>query len=678
MNAVTELAKNMKNIKLTMKDIFGGATFGGYLEHVFSFEYKKVAREQSIIKIMWEPENETTAHTNGHTTVINMGNPFYQSEKRGEMCLCGIGARAHETGHDLFTDFVLMKATMVSLKGGRWYPDIERDEPEIITNEIRMREWMLRNPDKREYCFQCFHSFWNSIEDGYVEDCVYTTMSGQIVDGLALMRERQLFTAPTVGNLISHDDGTAVMKKRNFDGLTLIYAKYGEIRYDRTNEDECNYEPLVMVKHIRDYIDTAVYSTDSVVRMKNVIKAFLFAWPVFEAALDENAEEAAGPSPEDPFAGIMTAVPDGDSRGSTPKGEGEDTGEHPLRRRGGGEKSDDDDGGDIPPASESWEEMTIDLEESEREMTELAKEIRKERAIEETEKALTKELEKEAKSVDYGHGIGGVHSVRVSRDISPVTKESEEAYKRIAEPYEAIARQMARKLGFLKAAEPERVVMSGFFTGSKFDASRLVYGDWRYFKQESSEIPSSGVVFEVLVDESGSMRSGGRIPAARAAALVVYLFCSMCGIKCAVYGHTGDLEGRHSLDMFNYADFDSVDGKDKYRLLQISARCENRDGPALRCAGDHLLRRPEEKKILISISDGAPCAGGYYGRSADADTAAAVKELRKKGITLFAAAIGGDKEAINAIYGGEGFINITDLNTLPEQMLDLCKRYVRK
>ena len=67
------------------------------------------------------------------------------------------------------------------------------------------------------------------------------------------------------------------------------------------------------------------------------------------------------------------------------------------------------------------------------------------------------------------------------------------------------------------------------------------------------------------------------------------------------------------MELYAYAEFDSIDNKDQYRLMDMSARCGNRDGAALRYVAERLMTRPEPIKLLIITSDGQPAACGYYG-----------------------------------------------------------------
>ena len=111
-------------------------------------------------------------------------------------------------------------------------------------------------------------------------------------------------------------------------------------------------------------------------------------------------------------------------------------------------------------------------------------------------------------------------------------------------------------------------------------------------------------------------------------------------------------------------------------MMDMSARGGNRDGAALRYVAERLMTRAEETKLLILISDGQPASYDYSGTAAVADLRGIKREYQNKGITMFAAAIGSDKENIERIYK-DGFLDITDLNQLPLNLTRLIMRYIK-
>ena len=86
----------------------------------------------------------------------------------------------------------------------------------------------------------------------------------------------------------------------------------------------------------------------------------------------------------------------------------------------------------------------------------------------------------------------------------------------------------------------------------------------------------------------------------------------------------------------------SVDGD---RDLQALAEIVEYNRCHLRYVAEHLSKRPENQKLLIIISDGQPADYGYIGTEAEADLRGIKKEYSKKGIILFAAAIGESNSA---------------------------------
>ena len=90
----------------------------------------------------------------------------------------------------------------------------------------------------------------------------------------------------------------------------------------------------------------------------------------------------------------------------------------------------------------------------------------------------------------------------------------------------------------------------------------------------------------------------------------------------------------------------------------------NRDGLAIRAAGHGLLKREEEKKIMIILSDGRPYdvivnrpnaknPAPYQGKYAIADTATQVRNLRNLGVSVLGVFAGEEKDldAEKKIFG---------------------------
>ncbi len=297
--------------------------------------------------------------------------------------------------------------------------------------------------------------------------------------------------------------------------------------------------------------------------------------------------------------------------------------------------------------------------------------IAEQEACKELESARLKELNEVAKSISYGNVHSGVN-IRVNR-IKVVEDGMKEEYEQIAPSLLMISRQLQRSISKQLKDQRRGGKMTGLMMGRKLDARALYRNDGKVFYKNNLPNETPQLAVGLLLDESGSMSSANRAVYARAAALILYDFCVSLEIPVMVYGHT---TGRQTVELYSYAEFESYDDKDRYRLMDIGARGSNRDGAALRYVAERLSKRNEEVKILILVSDGQPSDWGYYGTAAEEDLRGIKQEYQKKDIVFVAAAIGDDKQNIERIYG-DSFLDITDLNQLPTKLTNVVKRFIK-
>lgn len=181
----------------------------------------------------------------------------------------------------------------------------------------------------------------------------------------------------------------------------------------------------------------------------------------------------------------------------------------------------------------------------------------------------------------------------------------------------------------------------------------------------------------LLVDESGSM-GGHRITNARLAAIMLAEAMAEADIPCSVVGHSGDDRYNYSVELEHYTTFKNASA-DRTSLAMIEARCQNRDGPAIRWASSILKKRPERNKLMIVISDGQPAADSYYGEAAIFDTKAAIRDAKRLhnivGVILEA---GSSTDILKTMYGND-YIECTSSKNLKESIAKIitsqCKNW---
>ncbi len=286
------------------------------------------------------------------------------------------------------------------------------------------------------------------------------------------------------------------------------------------------------------------------------------------------------------------------------------------------------------------------------------------------EQELSEELQAESDKIRYGNAHRGVH-VNVNRMgyVDPVYMA---AYQKVAPPLLLISKRLQKQVSQILKDYREGGKLDNLPMGKRINVRNAVRNDGRLFYKRKLPHDRTDIAVAILNDESGSMSSANRITHARSASIILHDFCKGLCIPAAIYGHT-ELD---DVELYAYAEFDSIDNKDQYRLMDMSARGGNRDGAALRYVAERLMTRPEAIKLLIVISDGQPAADNYYGTEAEADLRGIKKEYSAKGIQMFAAAIGSDKPNIQRIYG-DGFLDITDLEKLPVNLGRLIIQKVR-
>lgn len=293
---------------------------------------------------------------------------------------------------------------------------------------------------------------------------------------------------------------------------------------------------------------------------------------------------------------------------------------------------------------------------------ELEERIAKQKAEATVEKELANEVEEVVASLPLPQ-IHKRAKITIHRQSS-VSETQKDTYDKIAPDLIAISKGLQRAVKQKLKDFQQGAKFTGLYFGRRIDKNNLIRTDGKIFYNNRlpQDVPQLAV--GILIDESGSM-DGVRTQSARATAIILHDFCKGLNIPVNIVGHTAYCS---KVDLYDYCEFDSVDGNDKYRLMDVKARSCNRDGAGILYMSERLAKRPETQKILFVISDGQPNDTGYGGNAAREDMASIVAMYEKKGVQTIACAIGDDKPNIKAIYGEDRFFDISDLNELPHTM----------
>jgi len=179
----------------------------------------------------------------------------------------------------------------------------------------------------------------------------------------------------------------------------------------------------------------------------------------------------------------------------------------------------------------------------------------------------------------------------------------------------------------------------------------------------------------VLLDlsESTNEKLGGSekpvIQLAREATSLLSWAIDRVGDPFAIHGFASD--GRHDVQYYRFKDFkDSYSDDVKARLAGMQGGLSTRMGAALRHAASFLWKQPEQKKLILLVSDGEPAdidvRDPQYLRH---DTKKAVEELATRGVHTFCLTLDPNADDyVSRIFGIKNYMVVDHVNRLPERL----------
>lgn len=192
---------------------------------------------------------------------------------------------------------------------------------------------------------------------------------------------------------------------------------------------------------------------------------------------------------------------------------------------------------------------------------------------------------------------------------------------------------------------------------------------------KSDRSDKGNLVVDILLDASGSQ--GGRQRTISTQAYMIATALYDCNIPCKVSSYC-NFSNYNILRRFrDYHDRASANEN----IFEYSASGNNRDGLAIRVAASTLLKRSEEHRLLIVLSDGQPAdigSGNPYDKEhGTMDTALQIRHLRKLGISVLGVYTGvrGNLELERFMFGND-FAYINDTALFSDSIGNFMKKYI--
>ena len=695
---VAEIAKD-EALSMTSRDLFTSRKFAREMTNLA----RNITGQYSEVSVQWdESEGASIAGTTGPRTRLNAGCFFVRQYSSNEMKYHILrGLLLHECGHILRTDFNALQDVEARFeKGRKMAKSLLPGLTEYMESKVEETGDYIGSlsAGKRMAAANLFHKVSNILEDGYVNPYMMKRYPG-FANDLNACLDMQYDEVPTLTKLLANEKEKDM--PRLFTMLSLIhtYALFAEVICETWQE---KHEAVAMLSEMMEFIDEAVKEDDASLRIALQITIFSMLLPCLMQYMEKLEDD--GMSEDEAAERIESELSSEEGKrgeGAAPKSV--HTSEEARSSRGTAARErkepavpkprgtdDDGDEGDSPVPDEEdepedglserepYSKTKEEREKEEETYDKAADEIKRilnaealERANAIMEDVRREELKLEAKGIRHGdihNGVGCEIYRRSTVDESLVTQ-----YDDVAESLENIAKRTAKEVNKILEKRRAGAVQHNLYIGRRLDAGALARHDGRVMSRRKLPQKHPTIAVALRCDESGSMSRDNRIAYVRAAAVIMYNFCHECRIPIAIYGD----DETDIVNIRSYAEFDSKDGNDKYRLMDMRARSNNRDGYAIRYAAERLAKRKEDIKLLFVISDGLPLARNYSGMRAQEDIRSIVNEYERKNVLTIAAAIGDDKEQTCEIYGEDRFLDIEDLEKLPETLVSVLRRYLK-
>lgn len=695
--------------KITDEEFFTSKEYRGYLADITEAATKRYRRPIHVT-VFADPEDSTVAYTDYNGIVINACNHITWSMATRKLRSMSIeGFNAHENSHNLFTDNRIAHAYFNSLEHGKFYPK----KPTRLKGDQKLNAQGIidalmddTDPIPKTVILRTAKALSNILEDGYVDARYSYEFPGNPARGIALNNVRFAEAVPDIDTMIDKQ----FYPHNIVLNLLLEYVRAREVN----NLTGYTGEYMDRFLAALPLVDACIYDEDSRARFDAVNRIMIDLWPLMQRCFDDLRDKQQNDASSSSGSGNSTTPGTGeDSDSDDGMGAVQDALESQLPQiapnftmKSGPVPFNGAFSPDEEQAQELLEQVSKALSEetariaahrtetiisngdgsivqdseyegagyefSATDIERVLEEIATGKVNESLEEELSEELQSEATSIQYGNAHRNIN-ITVHR-MSHVNQNLIDSYTAVAPQLLMLSKRLQRSVSAILRDKRQGGKQTGLYVGKHLDQHAFHRNDGRVFCNKRLPTEPINMSVALLVDESGSMCGCDRITKARATAIVVQDFCEKLGIPIMIVGHTASCA---HVELFSYADFKSVDKKDRYRLMDMSARCCNRDGAALRYVAEKLSKQNSDVKMLFIICDGQPNDDGYTGTAAEADLRGIKLEYSRKGVQIFAAAIGDDRANIERIYGA-GYLDITDLNQLPVMLTQLIARNLPK
>ncbi|MEE0060119.1 MAG: hypothetical protein UE295_04750 [Acutalibacteraceae bacterium] len=566
------------------------------------------------------------------------------------------GLLGHEDGHKLFSDFNALDEAYNQMNNNCFAFD-----ETIMDSYPNFNEF--KNECHRKSVQNLWHSLANIIEDIYVEYrlLIDEDLRKKYGVGIIMNNERSQMLQNTVENDLSSENGNKFYTIHN---ALISYKAQERILWGNNVPDEIRDS----INSAIDIIEDCCYCEDSSERIIGSTKLTCFLWDYIKEILPEekieedNSNLSSNSSSQTTKAGNGNTTQSSAGTKTSPSGvsskaeakqklkEAKEKTEKEIKEKSSSQLAKRAEGSFVGGSGNSIEEAQAE-----------AREKHQQEVTEKTDAELIGTVRTSITN-DLHKGVG-IICQKVSTDYP-----NRHLYSNLKEKISPYISKMANALDSIQQSINRGSNYN--YYGKKIVARRAYRPDLKVF--ETPKAPEKGKAFhlELLIDNSGSM-CGRNIEIAKETACLLYEACmSMDNITINVTSHNTGYIGNKEYCVLRRCIID--DSLSPCGIMDLNGEGSNRDGLALEVISKAMLqqRNSEGRKIFIYINDGCPAAENYDGHydCVLQELNDFSKNMEKESVIFLVAGIDGDKERLEKLYGSNHFLNIENLDSLPQRL----------
>lgn len=648
----------------------------------------------------------TTATVHGVTSIyLNAaGQLVREYSSRPDKHCAVLGMLYHEIGHQLFTDFPTCAAWGNQLQKNVWFP--KTPEGLNTVNGANLANAM-KDPSYCQLLAYCAHSIQNAIEDGFIERELREMYPVQGSECLCVARVVYADNAKTM------EEETSEKEYSKFGVIfnqILYYATLGEIYIGNYNG-----ELLDPMYECIELVDQHCYDRDPLKRVEAVNEILCILYPYLDDEIErqkklqkDSSQNQDGFQQGNGASGSTQGNGSSQSQGSNGKdGNGTSSGSVPQNvadaiknavdkatasmnvadaaahgantsavnnptkvrnaANGTAPKQQNISGNTSGSANGNQSGLgSSDISTAmQRDADRLTASIANHKANGKAEAERTDEMNRNeglVNGADYGCSNRKVCIARAS----DVPQSNIDAYDKAFEKLGPISKDLQRGIQRILKDRREGGKRRNLPFGRRLEVSSVVHNDGKYFSKNKlpTKHPKLGVA--LLIDQSGST-SGQLIDAAASTSIVVEDFCRELSIPHIISGYTTSYRSAPT-KIISYVEPGTIDGNDKYRITGMRSGGGTPTLAATLYMLNHMKKLPVDIRLLIIITD------GQSGDDRNNILRKVVGQAKKDDTIIVAAGIGNDRASVKNEFGDNNFLDITNLEDMPEQLIALIKR----